>query len=112
MAMDSLEQSALTEALDRMWRQFSPQMHERLALIQTGVLAYANGELSAVQKESARDAAHKLSGVLGTFGLANGTVLARELETIFACLEGQDQELAERMVRLADGLNELIENRK
>jgi HPt (histidine-containing phosphotransfer) domain-containing protein len=110
--MDPLEQSALNDALNQMWSRFLPQMRDRMALLSEATEAYANGALSPVQQKAAREAAHKLSGVLGSFGLANGTVLARELETIFECMESQDGDLAERMRTMTDELSALIESRK
>ena len=110
--MDPLEQSALNDALNQMWSRFLPQMRERMALLLEAAEAYAGGTLTSVQQKAAHDAAHKLSGVLGSFGLANGTVLARELETIFECMESQDSDLAERLKTMTDELNTLIENRK
>ena len=60
-----------------MWAQFLPQIQERVAVLETAAEAFAAGRLSK-QHEAAKTAAHKLAGVLGTFGLTQGTVLARE----------------------------------
>lgn len=110
--MDTQGQSALNDALNQMWLRFLPQMRERMTLLQEAVEAYAGATLTSTQREAAHDAAHKLAGVLGSFGLANGTVLARELETIFDCMESQDSDLAERLREMAEELNTLIESRK
>ena len=64
MATDA--QSALSAALDRLWTQFQPQMHERVALLQAAAQAFAEDNLSIEQHEAASAAAHKLAGVLGT----------------------------------------------
>ena len=45
--------------------------------------ALANGTLTAPQQEQAGADAHKLAGVLGTFGLKEGTELAREAERLY-----------------------------
>ena len=110
--MDPAEQSALTAALDRMWAQFLPEMKERVGILETTARSIAAGELSLDQQATANDAAHKLAGVLGTFGLTRGTVLARELEIMYSRETGTDPALAERLASLADELRTLIENRK
>jgi HPt (histidine-containing phosphotransfer) domain-containing protein len=78
--MTTPQQPGLASALDRMWLQFLPQMEERLATLETASAALAANTLSPEQSSAAAAAAHKLAGVLGTFGLARGTDLARELE--------------------------------
>jgi HPt (histidine-containing phosphotransfer) domain-containing protein len=76
--MTTPQQSGLASALDRMWLQFRPQIEDRLSALDSA--AAAANQLSPEQAAAAASAAHKLAGVLGTFGLARGTDLARELE--------------------------------
>lgn len=97
----------LASALDRLWIQFLPEMRERVSLIEVAAAACAAGWLTSEQCQAAHDAAHKLAGVLGTFGLAEGTALARELETICAGENGPDP----RAVQLVAALRAVIENR-
>jgi HPt (histidine-containing phosphotransfer) domain-containing protein len=78
--MTTPQQPDLTSALDRLWLQFRPQMGERLDTLESAAAALAENSLSGEQSAAAAAAAHKLAGVLGTFGLARGTDLARELE--------------------------------
>jgi len=73
----------MAEALDRMWSRFLPQIEERLAVLDAAAAAAGNG-LTPDQLSQAREAAHKLAGVLGTFGLASGTVLARQIEALYS----------------------------
>ena len=70
----------LTSALDRMWLQFRPQMEDRLTTLEAAANSLASNALSPGEYAGAASAAHKLAGVLGTFGLARGTDLARQLE--------------------------------
>jgi HPt (histidine-containing phosphotransfer) domain-containing protein len=80
-----LEQAAFTQAIDQMWARFLPQLVDRVGLLESAAEALESGrQLTAEEKEEARAAAHKLAGVLGTFGLARGTELARELEACYA----------------------------
>ena len=82
--MDYIQSSSLSGALDQLWYRFLPEMEGRLAILTSAADAYEAGSLSDAQREEAHSAAHKLAGVLGTFGLSRGTTLARELEELYA----------------------------
>lgn len=110
--MDPAGQPALTEAMDRMWTQFLPQIEERIDILESAAAAFAANRLSIPQKEAANAAAHKLAGVLGTFGLTRGTVLARELEIMYSRQSGPDPALGERLTSIAAELRALVQNRK
>lgn len=108
--MEPAEQNALTEALDRMWAKFLPQIEERVGLLESSAAAFSAHELSVHQREAACAAAHKLAGVLGTFGLTRGTVLSRELEIMYSTQIGPS--LAARLIELAAELRTIVANRK
>lgn len=110
--MDSADQLLVAEALDRLWAQFLPQMEERVATLETASTALATGTLSLGQREEANSAAHKLAGVLGTFGLTKGTVLAREAEIIYSGEPETDPDAASRLGKIAGQLRSIIESRK
>jgi len=105
-------QSPLTDALDALWTRFLPEMAERVATLEAAALAFEGSNLSEEQRKKAHDAAHKLAGVLGTFGLTRGTELARELEMLYSRRVGSDPELAAQMAGIAAQLRETIESRK
>ena len=111
MTMDPAGETALKEALDRMWTQFLPQIEERVDLLESAAAAFAANRLSILQHEAASAAAHKLAGVLGTFGLTRGTVLARELEIMYSRDGGPDPALGERLTSIAAELRALVRNR-
>jgi len=78
--MTARQQPDLTNVLDRMWLKFRPQMEERLTTLEAAAVALTANTLSLEHCSAAVSAAHNLAGVLGTFGLAPGTDLARQLE--------------------------------
>ena len=78
--MSTPQQPDLTNVLDRMWLRFRPQMEERLTTLEAAAIALTANTLSIEHCSAAASAAHNLAGVLGTFGLASGTDLARQLE--------------------------------
>lgn len=81
--METSDRSALNDAMNRLWHHYLPQIEERVNTLHIAAIALADGALTAVQCEQASSAAHNLAGVLGTFGLAEGTILAREAEAFY-----------------------------
>jgi HPt (histidine-containing phosphotransfer) domain-containing protein len=108
--LEPAEQSALSQALDQLWAKFLPQIEERVSLLESAATAFSANQLSADQLEAASAAAHKLAGVLGTFGLTRGTDLARELEIVYTGdgAPGSSAHIAE----ITAELRNIIENRK
>jgi HPt (histidine-containing phosphotransfer) domain-containing protein len=109
---DPGQPAELTEALGRLWGQFLPKMRERVEVLEHAAQAVATGNLSADEQCAAAGAAHKLAGALGSFGLACGTELARELELMFSREDGPEPTAGPRLASLTAELRELIENRK
>jgi HPt (histidine-containing phosphotransfer) domain-containing protein len=108
----SQQEADLTQALESLWVRFLPQIEERVAVLASAVSAVAEKRLTAAECEAAHSAAHKLAGVLATFGLTRGTDLARELETAFS---GEAARVGSSVANLAQSVTELrtlIENRR
>lgn len=78
------EVPAVSAMLDQLWLKFLPQIQERLSVLDRAAAALAQSNLSPALRAEAHSAAHKLAGSLGTFGLDNGTALAREAENLLA----------------------------
>jgi len=102
----------MSEALDRLWNQFRPEMDERVALLEAANQALAAKKLSMHQRGEANSAAHKLAGVLGTFGLTKGTVLAREAEVMYSGDADPDPNSLPRLKEIAQELKAIIASRK
>jgi HPt (histidine-containing phosphotransfer) domain-containing protein len=100
--------SALAAAMQRLWVQFLPQMEQRVATLEAAAAALADGKLTAAQAGEATKAAHNLAGVLGTFGLTEGTTLAREAEPAYAAGLPIDPGLHARLAEIASHLRNLI----
>ncbi|WP_263353604.1 Hpt domain-containing protein [Acidicapsa acidisoli] len=75
---------SLSDALNRLWVKFLPDIENRVSILEAAVRAHADGHLSEEHRGAAHAAAHKLAGTLGTFGLHRGTDLARQIELEFA----------------------------
>jgi HPt (histidine-containing phosphotransfer) domain-containing protein len=106
---ESGTRQSLNETLDRLWKQFLPQIEERVAVLDAAGAALAENRLSEADQEAAQTTAHKLAGVLGTFGLTKGTVLAREAEILYS--GDIDPAATPKLIEIAKELRGLIANR-
>lgn len=106
---DPSTQPELNAALDRMWKQFLPQIEERVAVLEAASRALSDGTLTDHQRDAAQAAAHKLAGVLGTFGLMKGTILAREAEML--CSGDADPANAAQLTEISGQLRSLVTER-
>jgi HPt (histidine-containing phosphotransfer) domain-containing protein len=109
---DSRTDAALSQALDGLWERFLPDITERVTVLEAAAKAVAQRKLSAKQREAAQAAAHKLAGVLGTFGLTRGTVLARELELTFARESSPGPDASAKLPAITAELRSIVESRK
>jgi HPt (histidine-containing phosphotransfer) domain-containing protein len=107
--MATSPQSQMAEALKMLWQKFLPQMQERVAVLEEANRALQADGLSDEQRTAAGAAAHKLAGVLGTFGLAAGTNLAREAEELYTSDSPLNPAAAERIRGITKQLDELIQ---
>lgn len=104
--------SQLSEAMNRLWEKFLPQMYERVATLQNAAARLASGSaLSTDEQDKAGADAHKLAGVLGTFGLKEGTELAREAEGLYGGVLDADPAIAARLSAIAEQLKAMIGSR-
>lgn len=104
--------SGLAAALELLWQRHLPEIEARLAILDSAAAAVAAASLTAEQQQAAHAAAHKLAGVLGSFGLSEATAPAREAESIFASDNPPARENAGRLAALAASLRSVIESRQ
>ena len=110
--MEHIAQPALAAAIDQMWVKFLPQMEERVAVLESASSALANETLTTHQRAEANAAAHKLAGVLGSFGLTKGSILAREAEIMYSGEPETDPEAAIQLSKITSQLRAMIDSRK
>jgi HPt (histidine-containing phosphotransfer) domain-containing protein len=109
--METSKPSQVAEALDRLWNRFLPEIEERVAIIERAAAAIEAGSLTPELRRQAIAAAHKLAGTLGTFGLEEGTKVAREAEQFYIG-ESQSSPASTRPVELAAHLRAIVATRK
>jgi HPt (histidine-containing phosphotransfer) domain-containing protein len=112
MATGDTQQARMVEALNRLWKQHLPTMEERVAVLENAACILRAREFTDDERAAANNAAHKLAGVLGTFGLTQGTVLAREAEILCADHAGAHPGDAEQLAGIAAQLKAIIADRK
>ena len=81
-------------------------------MLETAAAALRDGSLTAAQCEQAAEAAHKLAGVLGTFGLSEGTEIAREAEAFYSGGPHSNAETGNQSATMAVRLRAMLTERK
>ena len=103
------QEQKLQTMISALWERSRHTVVERAAMLRTaGDLLVAN-RLDQATQLSAVDSAHKLAGVLGTFGLPRGTDLAREAEVLFSQSTPPGKVEIERLQVLLAELTRLID---
>lgn len=101
----------MAAALDRLWAQHLSEMQKRVAAIAAASQALRAGD-AGDDVATAGAEAHKLAGVLGSFGLHEGTALAREAETLCNSItEREPGAAAERLAEIAGMLKMTLATR-
>jgi DNA-binding response OmpR family regulator/HPt (histidine-containing phosphotransfer) domain-containing protein len=96
--------------LRQLWEQSQPLLRERLAALEDAAVAILEGSLDAERRLRAQSEAHKLAGSLGSFGLHEGSRLARELESVLQGERPIDQRQALVVSEMVLGLAGEIES--
>jgi HPt (histidine-containing phosphotransfer) domain-containing protein len=105
-------QPQIAAALKLLWGKFLPQMQERVAVLEEANRALGGGSISDEQRTAAAAAAHKLAGSLGTFGLTDGTNLAREAEQLYTSDSPLDVTTSARIHSITAQLAHLIQTHR
>jgi HPt (histidine-containing phosphotransfer) domain-containing protein len=99
----------LQAMISALWERSRHTVVERAALLRTAADLLVANRLDQATQRSAVDSAHKLAGVLGTFGLPRGTDLAREAEELFGQTMPPSKPEIERLQVLLAELTHLID---
>jgi HPt (histidine-containing phosphotransfer) domain-containing protein len=99
----------LHDLLVTLWARSRQTINERLDVLRGSHRALRANPADKRARRGGADAAHKLAGILGTFGLPEGTNIARRVELMLespAPLQSYDLESLERSI---DQLHQMIE---
>ncbi len=96
-------------AIALLWERFRGLMFSRLAAIEEAARAAAEGRLSEELRRQGGREAHKLVGALGTYGLTEGSRIAREIEGLMAGEEALPPDAVARLGSLGASLRRAME---
>ena len=91
-----------------MWKSSRPTIEERLETLRGARQRLAEGSLDRIARKEAESAAHKLAGVLGTFGLPEGSASASKIEALMAQEAGINQKQEQEFAHLLSDLEAKI----
>jgi HPt (histidine-containing phosphotransfer) domain-containing protein len=97
-------------AVSALWAKYSEKIFARVAMLEGACQALQKNCLSEELRQEAKMAAHKLAGSLGTFGHAEGSKLAGEMESILEEGGSRDQAQTDRLSELAESLRKELEH--
>jgi HPt (histidine-containing phosphotransfer) domain-containing protein len=103
------QEQKLQTMISALWERSRHTVIERAALLRTAGDLLSDNSLDQATQQRAVDSAHKLAGVLGTFGLPQGTDLAREAEVLFGQSTPLGRDEIERLQLLLAELTRLID---
>lgn len=103
------QEQKLQTMIAALWERSRHTVVERAALLRTAGDLLSDNGLDQATQQKAVDSAHKLAGVLGTFGLPRGTDLAREAEVLFGQSTPLGRDEIERLQLLLAELTRLID---
>lgn len=77
--IESIEEKAKI-AITRLWARYRPAILDRLSVVEAAAVELLKGSIDGELRRKAEGEAHKLAGSLGTFGFADASRDAREIE--------------------------------
>ena len=102
----------MEELLHSLWTKNYGLLQERLKLIRDAYDRLATGSLDQQTRTDAESAAHKLAGILGTFGLPQGSALASKIETALAASAPVGSEFAPQLQSWLTELEVIVASRQ
>ncbi|NJR60013.1 MAG: response regulator [Cyanobacteria bacterium CRU_2_1] len=70
-------------SVNQVWQRFRKRVSDQVGVLEQAVIALWQKELDQDLRQQAKQEAHTLAGMLGTFGLPEGSRLARQIERLF-----------------------------
>jgi hypothetical protein len=99
----------LHDLLATLWSRSRETIGERLDILRTTHRVLRANPADKSARRAGADAAHKLAGILGTFGLPDGTNLARHVEVTLESAAPIRTFDLESLQRAIDQLHQMIE---
>lgn len=94
----------LNHAIAKIWERFQDKISDQIQVLEQATTALERGKLQSELRVNAYRESHKLAGSLGTFGIGEGSVLARKMEEL---LQGETPLTPEQITHLAEWVVQL-----
>lgn len=96
-------------AIAGVWQQFKDRVSQQVTLLERAIVALLQETLTAELRATAEYEAHTLAGSLGTFGLGEGSRIAKKIERIFQGNQTIEHEAAGHLCQLVTALRQEIQ---
>ena len=107
--LDPDQKQRTLAAIIKSWERLKPGVLNQVALLEQTATVWQKGTCSDELWQQATTEAHKLAGLLGTFGFAKGSELSHEMEDLLRTGMTFDRDRASRFWKLARALRRLLE---
>jgi DNA-binding response OmpR family regulator len=107
--MHAAPREEVEAALAAVWERSRPAAFDRLDVVERAIVSMVDGSLGAAERRNAESEAHRLAGLLGTFGSHDGTRLARQIEHVLAGTAPLTRPDGARLAKLAGSLRAELE---
>ncbi|MFP4122747.1 MAG: response regulator, partial [Coleofasciculus sp.] len=105
---DSTSEAKLMAAVAKIWQKFKESLPEKIDVFRQVSVTLATGTLNQQLCENAKMEAHRLVGSLGSFGCAEGSKIAREIEQLLQTPIQTTPQDAHKLKDLIDSLQQAI----
>ncbi|MEQ8469441.1 response regulator [Coleofasciculus sp. E1-EBD-02] len=105
---DGTSEAKLMAAVAKIWQKFKESLPEKIDVLRQVSVTLATGSLNQQLCENAKMEAHRLVGSLGSFGCAEGSNIAREIEQLLQTPTQATPQDAHKLKDLIDSLQQAI----
>ena len=95
-------------AIAGVWERFKQRLDNQVSLLEQAAIALSQKKLDPLLQRQAEQEAHTLAGALGTFGLPEGSQLAREIERLLHAKTAFQPKDVKQLQKQVNGLRQAI----
>jgi diguanylate cyclase (GGDEF)-like protein len=103
-------QAKVMAVVQKIWGKFQESLESQMALFEQAIAQISTGTLDDELRSKAEAQAHRLIGSLGSFGLPQGSQVARQIEQLLR-LESLGHNQAQQLEELVGQLKQVVENK-
>ena len=109
--VDQRQGKAKVQAVvQQIWAKFKESLAAQMVLFEEAIAQLSNGTLDSEVRSSVQAETHRLIGSLGSFGLPEGSEVARQIEQLL-CLEFLGENQVRQFADLVKQLKQIVQNK-